>query len=133
MTKKLTEKIAEINYDNLVYSTDVNLLTTGIVVAANQGVLKRGTLLAKASDNKMVILGTELTKGEGDSATTETPSADCILCDEIDTTSGDVDTVGYIQGHFNVDSLIAKDSYSISEADKDLLRKKGILLSAMQG
>lgn len=132
-TEKLTETIAEIDYDNLVYSADTTLITAGVVVASGQGVLKRGTALAKTSDNKMVILGTTITTGEGDNEKTETPEADCVLCDEIDATSSDINTVAYIKGHFNTGALIVKDKYTLSEKDKDAFRTKGILLSTVQG
>lgn len=176
MSKKLSETIAEINYDHLVYSNDENIITAGIVVAAGQGELKRGTALAKTADNRLVILGTEREAGyvkvdsstpgalkvvESSPASGEiavasvtpvvdddyTPVAndyvllqeagfyepDCILCDDIDATTEDVDTVGYIKGHFNKDSLILAEDYTLTENDKDIFRTKGILLSTIQG
>jgi len=176
MTKKMTETIAEINYDHLVYSNDENIITTGVVITAGQGELKRGTALAKTANNKMVILGTERKAGyiEVDSSTpgalkvvasepssgeiavasvtpvvddNYTPAADdyvllqeagtyeadCILCDDIDATSEDVDTVAYIKGHFNEGALILAKDYTLTEKDKDTFRTKGILLSTIQG
>lgn len=176
MTKKLSETIAEVNYDHLVYSNDENIITSGVVVAAGQGELKRGTALAKTADNKMVILGTKSEAGyiKVDSTTPgalkvveSSPSsgeiavasvtpvvdddytpaandyvllqeaglydADCILCDDIDASTEDVETVAYIKGHFNADALILAEDYTLTENDKDTFRTKGILLSTIQG
>lgn len=117
----LNEDIATIEYDNLIYSNDVPTLTSGVVVEQGQGVLERGTLLAKKEDGKMVIMSED-----------EQP-ADCILCDKVDTTNGDVNTVAYIQGHFNIDALKVKDSYEITKDDEDVLRTKNILLGKALG
>ena len=128
MTKKLSETIAEVNYDHLVYSNDKEIITSGVIIASGQGELKRGTALAKNSDNKMVILGTKVAEQED-----QFYEADCILCDDVDATSSDVDTVAYISGHFNKDALILAQDYTITEKDKDTFRAKGIVLSTIQG
>lgn len=55
--------------------------------------------------------------------------ADCVLCDAVDATSAAVDAVVYRTGHFNTDALKVKTSYTLTDADKDAFRAKGILLS----
>lgn len=59
--------------------------------------------------------------------------ADCVLTDDIDATSADVDTTAYVQGHFNVKELIVKTQYTLTDADKDILRTKNILLGTTLG
>ena len=120
MTESLTETIANIEYDNLIYSSDVDLITSGVVVASGQGELTRGTCLAVNSDNQMVILGTDGAE------------ADCILCDDIDATDADVNTTAYVSGHFNEDALIVLDGYTITDSDKAVLRTKNILIGTSQ-
>lgn len=122
MGKKLNEDIATIEYDNLFYSDDVKAIPAGVIVASGQGILKRGTLLAKTSENKMVVLGSE-----------EGAVADCVLTDEVDATSADADAIAYIQGDFNINELIVAEGYTISQADKDTLRTKNILIGRTLG
>lgn len=133
MSQQLNETIATVEYENLFYSADVAVTTGGVTIASGQGKLKRGTILAKGEDGKCVILGTTITKDEGSSATTETPVADCILCDDVDATSSDVGAVAYLSGHFNIDALGVKTGYTLKESDKDALRTKNILIGKMLG
>lgn len=133
MGNQLNEDIATVQYDNLFYSDDIRAITGGVTIAKGQGVLKKGTILAKAESGKMVILGTQITTGEGDSQKTETPVADCVLCDDIDATDEDTPAVAYLAGHFNIDALIAKTNYTVTDADKDALRVKNILLGKSLG
>lgn len=129
MGKKLNEDIAVIEYDNLFYSDDVKAITNGVIVASGQGKLKRGTLLAKNSDNKMIVLGSD-----ADDEDVETKaSADCVLTDDIDASSEDVSAAAYIQGDFNINALITAEGYTISQADKDILRTKNILIGRTLG
>lgn len=124
----LSRKVGDMSYDNLI---------AGITppVHVNSGTLRkldtetayaRGTVLAKSSgiagDGKLVILGTEAVENE-----TLTP--DCILCDDVTVgTDADVDVAVYTAGCFNVDALIVKSGYTMTEDDKDKLRERGIYL-----
>jgi len=55
--------------------------------------------------------------------------ADCVLCDDVDATSADVNAVAYRTGHFDKGSLSVKTGYTFADSDKDALRIKGILVS----
>jgi hypothetical protein len=93
------------------------------------GTLKRGTLLAKSSgsagDGKLVIFGTT-------AATNETLTADCVLCDDIEVgTTDDENAAVYVSGDFNEAALIVATGATITEADRDALRTKGILLGTV--
>ena len=129
MGKKLNEDIATIEYDNLFYSDDVKAIPAGVIVASGQGILKRGTLLAKTSENKMVVLGSDAE----DEDVEVKAVADCVLTDEVDATSADADAIAYIQGDFNINELIVAEGYTISQADKDTLRTKNILIGRTLG
>ena len=106
-----------IGTDGLVY--DLNPATEAFMVTikANAGALKRGTVLAVGSDNKMVVLGS----GTG--------TANCILCDDIEVGTSDVKATAYRAGHFTVEKLSVASGYTITDADKAALRDAGILLS----
>ncbi len=65
--------------------------------------------------------------------TTGGGNADCVLAENVTVgTTNDENVLVYIAGCFNEDALIVAEGYTISAADKDELRKKGILLSNSQ-
>jgi hypothetical protein len=115
---RLDENLGAVGFDNLINGANPPAEVFSVELAAKQGVLKRGTLLATA-DGGMVKI----------SAAT-TGKANAVLADDIDTGSGDaVVAVAYRTGHFNTNSLIVADGYEITAADKEALRGAGILLS----
>ena len=60
-------------------------------------------------------------------------NADCVLADDtIVGTTNDENVLVYIRGNFNASALIYDEDYTITEADKDDLRKKGIILGNSQ-
>lgn len=62
----------------------------------------------------------------------EVMTPDCILCDDVIIgTVADVNTVVYTAGCFNKDALTVKDAYTMTEADKDKLRERGIYLGVV--
>ncbi len=125
--EKLSRKLGEVSYDNLFAGATPAPRTMGGVIrkGTEEVTLKRGTLLAKSSvDGKLVILGSTASGGE-----TLEPYG--VLCD--DTTVGvdeDEPCAIYAEGNFNGNSLIAAEDYTITEQDKDTLRKYGIVYSA---
>ena len=130
-TRDLHEKIGSVEFEKLF----AGMLPQPIVKPGTirklgtAGTLKRGTLLAKSSgtggDGKLVIFGT--TAGSN-----ETLTADCVLCDDIEVgTTDDENAAVYVSGHFNEDALIVATGATIAEADRDELRKRGILLGTV--
>lgn len=125
--EKLSRKLGEVSYDNLFAGATPAQRTMGSVLRKGdeEVTYKRGTLLAKSSvDGKLVILGSSPEEDE-----TLEPYG--VLCD--DTTVGedeDEPCAIYAEGNFNRNSLIVADGYSITEQDKDTLRKYRIVLSA---
>lgn len=60
-------------------------------------------------------------------------SPDCVLAEDMVVgTTTDENALVYIAGNFNGDELIVAEGYSLTEADKDQLRMKGILIGASQ-
>ena len=132
MTRDLHEKLGSVTPENLFAGLEPHALTHAGVVRklGTAGTLKRGTLLAKSSgsagDGKLVIFGTT-------AATNETLTADCILAEDIAVgTSADENALVYIQGNFNEDELILATGASLTEADRDALRMRGIILGSSQ-
>ena len=118
MTTELLKKLGTVTADNLVAGTDPALRVGSGLLRKNTGDLKRGTVLAKSSkDHTLVILGTE-------AASEEILEPYGILTDE------DIHMTIYIGGKFNSNKIIVKDKYTMTEADKDTLRKYGIEFTA---
>lgn len=117
MAKRLDENLGSVGYDNLIHGVHPSAEVFHVELAAGQGVLKRGTLLASA-DGGMKMIGADTTG-----------KANAVLADDADTTGGAVVAVAYRTGHFNANSLIVADGYEITDADKEALRVAGILIS----
>jgi len=114
--RELMKKAGEIGQDNLIAGVFPPADVIGIKIAAGQGKLRRGTVLAE-SEAGCVKLGTETTG-----------KAAYILTDDVDATE-EVGTTGYRSGSFNTKALIAAEGYTLTEADRDSLRKYNIVLN----
>lgn len=113
---RLDKTIGSAGFDNLFNSAYPEGDVFGVELAAGQGILKRGTLLAK-TDGGMVMI----------SAGT-TGKANAVLTDDVDTAETTYATA-YCTGHFNANALIVAEGYEITAADKEALRVVGIRVS----
>lgn len=112
------EVIGSVGYDNLINGLTPGAEVFSVQLAANQGVLERGTLLATA-DGGMVKISADTTG-----------KANAVLAEAVDTGTGEaVEAIAYRTGHFNTNSLIVAEGYEITAADKEALRVAGILIS----
>lgn len=115
---RLDETIGSVAFDNLINGLFPPAEVFSVQLAASQGVLERGSLLASA-DGGMVLI----------SAST-TGKANAVLAETVDTGTGDaVVAVAYRTGHFNANGLKVANGYEITAADKEALRTVGILIS----
>jgi len=128
MARHLNRKVGDMNYDKLIagITPPVHVNSGTIRKVATEAEYKRGTVLAKSStDGKLVILGTE-------AQAEETLTPDCVLTDDVVVgTEADVVASVYTAGCFNSDALIVKADYTLSKADKDKLRERGIYLGTV--
>ena len=129
--RDLHEKIGSVEFEKLFAGMQPPAIVKPGVIRklGTAGTLKRGSLLAKSSgsagDGKLVIFGTT-------AATNETLTADCVLCDDIEVgTTDDENAAVYVSGDFNEAALIVATGATITEADRDALRTKGILLGTV--
>ena len=125
-TKMLSEKLGEVEYDNLIVGlTPPKRVGAGKIasIGSKEATYTRGTVFAKsAKDGKLYILGSTATSGD-------TLTADCILVQDVTVgTTDDETVVVYLAGCFNPEKLTVKDSYTMTEADKDALRMRDIAL-----
>lgn len=129
MSRQLCETVGAMEYDGLVYDTKHPLDAVGVKLRAGQGILERGTVLASSTgtggDGSMVILGTAAVENE-------TLTADCVLCDPVDTgaeAGAAVMGMAYRSGSFTTQKLKMKGDYTLTAADETALRNGGIYLS----
>ena len=129
MAKHLNDKVGSMEYDKLIAGiTPPVKVASGIITKLSAAATyPRGTVLCRSSrtggDGKLKILRTTAVENE-----TLTP--DCILCDDEDIgTDADANVAVYVMGCFNEDALTVDDEYTITQADKDALRERGIYLA----
>ena len=119
---RLDENLGGVGFDNLIADSYPPADVFSVQLAAGQGILERGTLLARKDDGTMEMIGTETTG-----------KANAVLSDPVDTgDSAEGETVpgiAYRTGHFNTNRLIAAEGYEITAADREALRTAGILTS----
>lgn len=119
---RLDENLGGVGFDNLIADSYPPTDVFSVQLASGQGILERGTLLARKDDGTMVMIGTETTG-----------KANAVLSDPVDT--GDsaegeaVPGIAYRTGHFNTNRLIVAEGYEITAADREALRVAGILTS----
>lgn len=119
---RLDENLGGVGFDNLIADSYPPADVFSVQLAAGQGILERGTLLALKDDGTMETIGTETTG-----------KANAVLTDPVDT--GDaaegevVSGIAYRAGHFNTNRLIVAEGYTITAADREALRVAGILTS----
>lgn len=131
MSKNLYENLGTVEYDKLFVENTPDADVVTVKLAANQGVLKRGTLLSGTPGGNFSIVSKALadTVTVADSSGTINPVTAYVLADETDTgTSDPVVAIAYRTGHFNRAALVLS-SYTLTAADEEFLRGKGILLS----
>lgn len=122
MSRRLDENLGGVGFDNLIADMCPPTDVFSVQLAAGQGILERGTLLARKDDGTMEMIGTETTG-----------KANAVLSDPVDTgDSAEGETVpgiAYRTGHFNTNRLIVAEGYEITAADREALRTAGILTS----
>ena len=124
MSKQLDNKVGEMCYDNLIAGiTPPIYVNLGIIAKlTSEATLPRGTVFAKGEDSKLYVLG----------ETGANRVADCVLCDDTAVgTAADVNVAVYTAGCFNEGALTVKDGYTMTQADKDKLRERGIYLGTV--
>ena len=118
---RLDENLGGVGFDNLIADSYPPADVFTVQLAAGQGILERGTLLARKDDGTMEMIGTETTG-----------KANAVLSDPVDTGDTEGETVpgiAYRTGHFNTNRLIVAEGYEITAADREALRTAGILTS----
>ena len=117
----LVQNLDSFTPDNLFAGHEIPVLVKGVTLEAGQGKLKRGTVLGKVTaTGKYKVVNSANADGS--------KVADCILADDVDTTTGDVTAVAYRTGHFNRQALAFGGSDK-ADTHEARLRELGIFLS----
>ena len=137
---KMYEQIGEFTPDSLIVSPDFPILKSGIGLKPGYGVLKRGSLIAKAPDGSGYLAGTvvTVTTGTGETAKTETVALSVfgILTDDTDTgtdktATDNVPAVVYQTGEFNPEAVKVASGATVG-AFEDEMKKISIFLRTVQ-
>jgi len=118
---RLDENLGGVRPDNLIAASYPPADVFSVQLAAGQGILERGTLLARKDDGTMEMIGTDTTG-----------KANAVLSDPVDTGDDEGEAlpgIAYRTGHFNTNRLIVAGGYEITAADREALRMAGILTS----
>lgn len=116
----LSKKLGEMEFDGLITDLLPHVQTGGGIIAKieTETTYKRGTVLGKSEDGKLSIY-------DG----TTTP--DCILCDgTVVGTDEDTNVVVYIAGCFDPRKVTVAEGYTLTAADIDKFRERGIKFKA---
>jgi len=122
----LNQTSYEVVPDKLIIDSKHPLDVKTVKIKTNQGIVKRGTILSLVSPtNEYVVYGSTLQEGE-------TSKANCVVSDEVDTTSTGTDVVVtvYISGNLNRNELIVKEGATLSAASIEELRASGIFVTS---
>lgn len=117
MSKRLNENIGAVEYDGLIASNVPVADVVTVKLAAGTGILKRGTVITGTAGDALAPVAAALASGE----------TTFILCDDTDITAKTTATA-YRCGHFARNKLLT-GSYTLTDADEEILRNAGILLS----
>ena len=135
MGRRLDENLGSVGFDNLIAGMYPPAEVFYVELAAGQGLLERGTLLAL--DNGIREKIGEVTTGKANAVLAEAvytgePIASASSGEPEGKEAGTATTVAgiaYRTGHFNTNRLFTAEGYEITAADKEALRSVGILLS----
>lgn len=114
---ELLNKVGSVEQDNLIARILPPAETTGVLITKGsaEATYKRGTVLAADSDGKCAIMADGL-------------SPAYILAEDVTVgTDEDAAAVAYRTGCFNAEAVTVTDGYELTAADKDALRKYGIV------
>lgn len=116
--KRLDESLGVVDFDKLFVENVPEADVVAVKLTA-AGTVKRGTIISGTPG------GTDFAAL---AAAADATKAIYVLADDVDTTV-DVTGIAYRTGHFNRDALTVGSSYTLTAADEEVLRGKGILVS----
>ena len=123
---KMYEQIGEFTPDSLIVSPDFPILKSGIGLKPGYGVLKRGSLIAKAADGSGYMAGTEGVETYVFGIQTEYTDTGT------DKSADNVPAVVYQSGEFNREAVIVSGEGATIDTYEDDLKGINIYLRSVQ-
>lgn len=122
---ELVNKVFTSEVDSLVAGAIPAIIKGGVTIVSGAGKLARGTVLGR------ITASGKFTKCDS-TATDGSQIANCILYEDVDATSADVNAEVYKAGMYNRDALIwgGTDTYATG-AHEDELRTRDIYLTSI--
>lgn len=117
MAKILNEVVGSVAFDGLIVA-NVPVADVVTINLAASGALKRGTVVTGTAGGALAPAAAAL----------DATKPIYILADDVDATQATTASA-YRTGHFAANKLITNGTYALTAADKEVLRKAGILLS----
>ena len=117
MAKNLNEVIGSMAFDGLIVA-NVPVADVVTISLAASGALKRGTVVTGTAGGNLAPAAAAL----------DATKTVFVLADDVDATQATT-AIAYRTGHFAANKLITNGTYALTAADKEVLRKAGILLS----
>lgn len=103
------------NVENRAFfaGTEIAALTSSVVLAGGQGLLRKGAVLGKVEyDGKYKLVDKKASDGS--------QVASVVLAEDVDTSSGDQTAVVFTQGIFNYDALYVADGDTVDAHQEEL-------------
>lgn len=110
----------DLTQDQLI-AGDHPIRTRGVTIASGEGALTRGTLLGIVTASGKAVLSLAAA-----SDGSEVPT--CILGEDVDATSADVDSFAYVAGDFNEGEMTFGTGHT-ADSVRDGLRERSIYLN----
>lgn len=93
--------------------TEIAALTSSVVLAEGQGILRKGAVLGKVeADGKYKLVDKKASDGS--------QIASVVLAEDVDTSAGEQMAVVFTQGIFNYDALYVADGDTVEEHKEEL-------------
>ncbi len=117
---ELSRKLGEMEFDGLItdMTPAVEVRSGTIAAQTEETTFVRGTIVTLEEDGTLAVLGS----GTG------TPTG--ILTDDVTVGTEDTNVTIYTAGCFDPNKVTVADGYTLSDDDKDTLRKYGIVFRA---
>ncbi len=137
---QMFKQTGEFKPDALIAGNGFPILKEGIGLKAGQGLLKRGTLIAKGADKAGYAAGTAITAEEGAGDSQETQGMEMalfgILTDDVDTgtdnAADNIPAVAYQSGEFNREAITVAGENADIGSYEEALKGIGIYLRRVQ-
>lgn len=106
-------QFGSVEFKTLFAGTEIPAMTTSVIVAEGQGILKAGAVLGKVTESGKYKLVDK-------SASDGSQHASVVLAEEVDTTQNDINAIAYTSGLFNYGILFVAAGDTVDNHQEEL-------------